>query len=272
LLVSVRLLTLASDTSVPMFNRLLTVRYLSGSAVLGASMIGLVFCALPAHATIVWNGSFEDVGTATSSFSISNPTILPGWSATPAGNQVLDCLVFSGATSPLCSGNVHGWTLAFWVDPGPSPDGGNYVAVDGDQNYSTPLTQTLTGLVPGTVYDVTFYQAAAQQQGFNGATTDQWEVELGGDSQFSTIMDDANHGAVGWMSQSMTFTAQLSSELLSFIAVGTPNGEPPFALLDGVSVTADAPEPGTSALIGIGLLSIPIVHKLLKKRGNRSGG
>jgi len=95
------------------------------------------------------------------------------------------------------------------------------------------------------------------------------EVELGSEIQFSTVMDDANHGAVGWMSQSLTYTATASTELLSFIAVGTPNGEPPFALLDGVSVTADAPEPGTSALIGIGLLAIPMARRLLKKRGNR---
>jgi len=242
------------------------------SAVFGASIITLVLATPPARATIVWNGSFEDVGTATASFSISNPTILPGWSATPSGNEVLDCLVFSGATSPLCSGNVNGWTLGFWVNPGPSPDGGNYVAVDGDDRYSTPLTQMLTGLVPGTVYDISFYQAAAQQQGFNGTTTEQWQVELGGESQYTTIMDDANHGAVGWMTQSLTYTATASSELLSFIALGTPNGEPPFVLLDGVSVTADAPEPGTSALIGLGLLSIPIVHKLLKKRGSRPRG
>jgi hypothetical protein len=83
-------------------------------------------------------------------------------------------------------------------------------------------------------------------------------------------MDDANHGAVGWMSQTLTYTATATSELLSFIAVGTPNGEPPFALLDGVSVTADAPEPATSALIGFGLLSIPVVRRLMQKRGNRS--
>jgi hypothetical protein len=225
-----------------------------------------VTIALPARANLVWNGSFEDVGTATSSFSISNPTILPGWSATPSGNEVLDCLVFSGATSPLCSGNVNGWTLGFWVNPGSSPDGGNYVAVDGDQGYSTPLTQTIMGLVPGTVYDVSFYQAAAQQQGYNGATTDQWQVELGGETQFSTVLDDANHGAVGWMSQTLTFTAQATNELLTFIAVGAPDGEPPFTLLDGVSMTADVPEPATSALIGLGLLSIPFVRRLLKKR------
>ena len=71
------------------------------------------------------NGSFEDVGTASASFSINNTTIL------------------------------------FWVHLGASPDGGNFVAIDGDPNFAVPLTQTVTGLTPGERYSISFYQAAA---------------------------------------------------------------------------------------------------------------
>ncbi|MGA7412666.1 MAG: Ig-like domain-containing protein [Bryobacteraceae bacterium] len=38
----------------------------------------------------------------------------------------------------------------------------------------------------------------------------------------------------------MTFTAQAVNEVLSFFAVGTPDGLPPIVLLDGVSITPDA--------------------------------
>lgn len=41
------------------------------------------------------------------------------------------------------------------------------------------------------------------------------------------------------------------------MAVGTPSGVPPFALLDGVTMTQNAvPEPATWTLMIIGLLAI----------------
>lgn len=39
---------------------------------------------------------------------------------------------------------------------------------------------------------------------------------------------------------------------LSFLAVGTPAGVPPFSLLDGVSMVA-VPEPQTWGMLGLGL-------------------
>lgn len=57
----------------------------------------------------------------------------------------------------------------------------------------------------------------------------------------------------GWTQEALTFTADASTQVLSFLAVGTPNGLPPFALLSGVSVNAvTVPEPFTiiGTLIG----------------------
>jgi hypothetical protein len=50
----------------------------------------------------------------------------------------------------------------------------------------------------------------------------------------------------------MTFVASATSEVLWFFAVGSPSGQPPFALLDGVDVTV--PEPSAVALLIPGLL------------------
>ncbi len=63
------------------------------------------------------------------------------------------------------------------------------------------------------------------------------------------------------MYQTFNFTADNTSDVLSFLAVGTPNGEPPFSLLDGVSVQA-APEPGTLLLMlgGLGLVGLGVVR------------
>jgi hypothetical protein len=49
--------------------------------------------------------------------------------------------------------------------------------------------------------------------------------------------------------QTFTFTANGASDVLSFLAQGTPGGEPPFALLDGVTLNSATPEPGTLTLI-----------------------
>jgi hypothetical protein len=57
------------------------------------------------------------------------------------------------------------------------------------------------------------------------------------------------------MSQTFTFTATSSSEVLSFFAQGTPNGDPPTALLDGVSL-AYIPEPDSWALIIVGVAGL----------------
>ena len=127
------------------------------------------------------------------------------------------------------------------------------------------ISQTVNGLTIGGNYALTFYWAAAQQQGFTGSTTEQWKVTLGSQEQDTAILDNVNHGFTGWKSQTFTYTATATSELLSFLAVGTPNGVPPFALLDGVSMDP-VPEPDAYALIGIGLLSIPILRRLRKRR------
>jgi hypothetical protein len=82
--------------------------------------------------------------------------------------------------------------------------------------------------------------------------TDQWQVNIGSDApRNSTVMINTIHKSVSWNRQIMTFTASGTSELLSFLAVGTPSGAPPISLLDGVSVSA-VPEPGTIALLGLG--------------------
>ncbi len=235
----------------------------------------LCMLALPARASLLFNGSFETVSGPTSSFSLEDPTAnedaLTDWSVSGTGtaNQILDCVVMNGATNNLCGPDEFGGGFHFWVNPGESPDGGNYFIADGDQAYSQPLQQTVTGLVKGDTYILSFYQAAAQQDGpnFTSATTEQWQVSLGSQIKDSTLMHNASESDVPWMSQTLTFTATAASEVLSFVAVGTPAGQPPFVLLDGVTLDpAPAPEPATYALIGCGLMAIPIAARLRKKR------
>ena len=77
---------------------------------------------------------------------------------------------------------------------------------------------------------------------------------LGGDSLYTQVLNDTSHGFTGWQTENLTFTAKSTTEVLSFLAIGTPGGEPPMSLLDGVSVSDNAvPEPSSLALLGTGL-------------------
>jgi len=80
------------------------------------------------------------------------------------------------------------------------------------------------------------------------------------------VVNNVNHGFTGWMHQTFTYTATNTSELLSFLAVGTPNGVPPFVLLDGVVVNDATPEPGSLTLMlgGLGLIGLGVLRS--KKR------
>ena len=100
----------------------------------------------------------------------------------------------------------------------------------------------------------TFYWAGAQQQNFDGITTEQWQVSLGSEIQSTAVVTNVRDGFTGWVQQTFTFTPTAATEVLAFLAVGTPDGKPPFSLLDGVSLQQDTvPEPATWALMVAGL-------------------
>jgi hypothetical protein len=153
----------------------------------------------------------------------------------------------AGATGN--SGNVKLWGPGDGSSNGltNSPDGGNFIAADGAYEVAA-ISQTIVGLIPGSTATLTFYWAGAQQSGFNGPTTDQWEVSLGSQTQYTPVIDLVSNGFSGWSKVTMTFTATSTSEVLSFLAIGTPSGVPPFALLDGVSLS-DIPEPASWVLM-----------------------
>ena len=160
------------------------------------------------------------------------------------------------------SGNVSMWgTNNGGLNAIPnSPTGGNFIAFDGGYKV-TPLQQTIIGLVVGQKYDLGFDWGAAQQFGFTGATTDRWQVSLGNETHSTAIISNVSHGFSGWVHQTFTFTATGASEVLSFLAVGTPAGVPPFALLDGVTLAAAVPEPSTWALMLGGVAVIGFIAR-----------
>ncbi len=289
-------------------NKKLTLRK---SAITGFSAMALSMLAFSAQANLITNGSFEttlgrltnndgknvvfnplDPGMLGTSANITGPATtlltLPGWRTTQDG---IGCVAFPNTyANGVCGPDRFAGSGFQAGGPGLSPDGGNFVLIDGDRSIpvSTTLYQTLNGLIVGAFYDVTFYQASAQFLDRTGATTEQWDVSLGGDitipptfdgnivggvHQLSDLMTTPSQGFHPWEPQTLRFKVtelgkndgDITSQVLGFFSVGTPGGQPPIVLLDGVSVTA-VPEPETLALVGIGLLGILAARRQQRER------
>ena len=227
----------------------------SSKTVLGFLALAFLTYGIAAQASnLVTNGGFETT-TNGPNFQFDNNTTATGW--TSSGYN----FIFAPGAADTTGATGQFGNLQLWGPnngsanglPATSPAGGNYVAADGAFEVA-PIQQTINGLNPGASYTVSFWWGGAQQSGFTGATTEQWQVSLGSQTQSTVVLDNANHGFTGWKQQSFTYTATSASEVLSFLAVGTPAGVPPFSVLDGVTLNAATPEPGTLSLVFGGLL------------------
>lgn len=209
-----------------------------------------------------------------------------GWTTTG-----YNFLFRSGDGSTASGGNGrNSWnesTMGFWSDlnggseyfPASSPAGGNFIALDAAytsnypwrseppyfSNHTRPLEQVVNGLTIGEEYQLTFYWAAAQQYGFDGDTTEFLTVTFGNETFTTQTIELPSHSFSGWMQETVTFTASAASQTLSFLAGGGPDGLPPFALLDGVSMKA-VPEPGSLALLALGASAFLLVRSRRSKK------
>jgi hypothetical protein len=246
------------DTTIKQYE---TLAYALRRAGIGVTFLALAVAAR-ANINLVTNGSFESNG---GNGQLAFNTTADGWSV-PALNNSYTFLYgpgtadTTGATSQY--GNVSLWGPGTGVAnglPATSPDGGFYIAQDSDFQLGA-ISQTINGLTVGQKYTVSFYWAAAQQFSFNGATSDNWSVSLGSSTQTTDTVNLDSNAFSPWTKQSFTFTADNTSDLLSFFAGGTPQGPPPFALLDGVTMSA-TPEPALyvpglalmGVLVGLGI-------------------
>jgi hypothetical protein len=213
-------------------------------AISGMSLL-LGMSAFVQAANLVTNGSFDE-GFGDPNYSLKErfSDIKPvGWS----GGDALTEIVAPGFADNGVAPSVYG------PFPTTSPDGGNFVMANGDPPYRDAFYQTLNGLTVGQTYAVSFYQAAGQDLGKTGPTTERWLVSFGNTTQASDTFHLEQAGVGQWEAQTLYFQADATSNVLTFLADGTPHGAPPISFLDGVSVDA-VPEPSSLALSMLGAI------------------
>ncbi len=138
---------------------------------------------------------------------------------------------------------------------GASPNGGNFLIMDGGYN-TQAINQNIAGLVVGDHYMLTFYFAGAMWDTSNtggsgtASTTDKLQVTFGNQTQYTDTQSVGPNAFGGWELEEMFFTYTGTNNILSFFDVAT--GSPPLALLDGVSLT-DIPEPTTWGALLLGV-------------------
>jgi hypothetical protein len=143
--------------------------------------------------------------------------------------------------------------------PGGVSDTNNFLIADGDYHRAS-IGQLITGLHVGDRYALTFDWAAGQWSYNSGNTTERFQVGFGSDFVSTPTYLLESHSFSGWMEDTLTFTATSTSEMLSFLAIGTPGGEPPMLLLDDVAMY-DTPEPGALALLVVGLGALGVAAR-----------
>jgi hypothetical protein len=268
------------------------------SAAIGVSAIALslgLACSAEADTmlpvTDLQFNTFSGTFTAPKdSFTTAAPT---GWSIGPAAEN--ENLIFVGNQGSEGS-SANGTYGVYGTFSNTVPAGTNFYQADGNPQYESTIMQTITGLTAGTTYDLQFQQAAGQQIGFSGATTEQWKVFLGvggigvdctsspctvtgtadNFEDDSTLMNTPSEGNVDWNSVTLTFTptaADLNhgSAILTFLAWGDGGStfnEPPTVFLEGVNTPPTVPEPATLSLLGVGLLGLGGIMMRRRTKGD----
>ncbi len=268
----------------------MNTRNMVSAGVMALALSALCFSAQAASVNLVSNGNFETyTGGYTGGGFTNAPSQLgnsgtngytapTGWDVGTDGPTLGTTygFLFAPGTADTTGSQSARWGSTSFTLWGPgtgggninngltstSPSGGNFIALDAAPALrGIGISQTISGLTIGQKYHLEFEWAAAQQKGINfrGPTTEKVQVSFGSSTQATATFNLPDQGFSGWMTQGMDFFADSTEQTLRFLAVGTPDGLPPFVLLDGVTLTV--PEPETYALFGIGLLSMMLAAR-----------
>jgi hypothetical protein len=237
---------------------------------LGAVLFAAMSAALshPASAgpqapvNVLTNGNFDTApggSTVSTEFGADGYAALPGWTVTASNSTPFDLWWAASNAASVSALTQYGNSGQELVPSYPGADHGNpyFVGLDGSSSALGILSQTVNGLVVGDHYQLTFDWAGSQMiTGSQLPYTIALAYNLGtsiltsgtGAPVTSTFTATQYGQSSTWQTVTMNFTATAGTEILSFLALGTPAGDPPIALLDNVALV-DVPEPSSLAFV-----------------------
>lgn len=266
---------------------------LTKALAIAVAVAGLSVASTGHAQNLITNGSFESfAGAGLSSQQLlqtgGSGTAYSGW-ATTSGYAfiVTPTQAINGFSGP--DGAVQLWSPTVSGTTGnggsgsvaitASPNGGSFFTMDPTYpTTNTVLTQSLTGLIVGSTYTLSFYQAAGQQKGFDALSgfSNTWNVKMTDSNntvdlnQNAPSLTIANHTFSGWTQVTMSVVATTASMTLQFLSTSNVgNGQPPFAMLDGISLTKNAsavPEPTALLLLGSAVAGLFGARRLRARR------
>jgi hypothetical protein len=204
-------------------------------------------------------------------FSWKPPLLSNGGFETPPTSSYLynpsgDAWVFSGV--PGNGSGVTGNGSAFTADNPPAPEG-NQVAF---LQKTGSISQSITGLQTGTVYQILFLAANRATPGFNAGQS--WEVRIDG---VSIANFPPGAAGIAYSEFSATFTASAASHLLSLVGTGSSDRT---VFIDNVRIVGLVPSAPTglsasvisSSRIDLAWSAASGASAYLVKRSTLSGG
>jgi hypothetical protein len=238
------------------------------TGIVAVAILGLLtYSSVKAAPSLVADGGFES--TTDGIGFLNGTTVLTNWAYTTGFSAVLGPGSADTTGVPLEGINFYLWGpsanggSALNGLTAASPSGGNYIANDALTRDAGQLSQTISGLVIGTAYSLSFDFAAAQFRSTTTGIFDDapssalWNIRFGSEIFTTQELFIGTHGFSGWQGANFTHIATSATEVLQFEAGGGPAGVAAAALLDSVSVSqfASVPLPSSAVLLGFGILT-----------------